>query len=141
MGLAGERVGFERNYLSKQDWELVQERLPRLSMVDCTAMMEEVRWIKTPGEVALLRNAADLLDDAYLAAFPRLRAGMTERDVHAEIIHQCLKRGAGWAHGLLNSSRNTVSFSGERDTVFHAGDFIRNDYIAYLQGYPGHQSG
>ena len=60
--------------------------------------------------------------------------------VHSRIIEGCLRRGANWAHGILNSSRNTVAYGGESDMAFEAGDIIRNDYVSYLNGYPGHQS-
>ena len=60
--------------------------------------------------------------------------------MHSRIIESCLRRGANWAHGILNSSRNAVSFGGESDLTFEAGDIIRNDYVSYLNGYPGHQS-
>ena len=50
--------------------------------------------------------------------------------------------GAGWVHGILASSTNTVNYGGEGDTVFQRGDIIRDDYVAYCaQGYPGHPSG
>jgi Xaa-Pro aminopeptidase len=55
-------------------------------------------------------------------------------------VQSCIRRGAGWAHGILTSHRNTVAYGGEGDTVFEPGDIIRNDYVAYVQGYPGHQS-
>ena len=31
-------------------------------------------------------------------------------------------------------------YGGESDLPFRAGDFVRNDYVAYLRGYAGHQS-
>src|SRR5215471_20097008 len=43
-GLARERVGFEKSYLSAAHWEEVQRALPQLQMVDVTRMMDEVRW-------------------------------------------------------------------------------------------------
>ena len=109
-------------------------------MVDCTEMMAQVRWIKTPGEIARLKEAADLLDEAYLEVFPMVVAGETERDVHSRLVASCIRRGAQWAHGILNSSRNTVAYGGEGETVFQRGDIIRNDYVAYYRGDPGHQS-
>jgi Xaa-Pro aminopeptidase len=139
-GLDRARVGFEKNYVSAQHWEAVQTALPNLDMVDCVAMMDRVRWIKTPAEIALLKRGADALDDAFFAVFPQVRAGHSERDVHGMMIHECLKRGAGWAHGILNSSANTVAYGGEGDTVFRKGDVIRTDYVAFWDGYPGHQS-
>ena len=139
-GLERARVGFEKNYVSAQHWQAVQAALPNLQMVDCVAMMDRVRWIKTPAEIALIKRGADALDDVFFAVFPQVRVGHSERDVHGMMIHECLKRGAGWAHGILNSSANTVAYGGEGDTVFRKGDVIRTDYVAFWDGYPGHQS-
>ena len=140
MGLGGARVGFEKDYVSARDWARVQQKLPDLEMVDATAMMDQVRWIKTDGEIALIKRAADLLDDAYAAVFPQLRVGDTERHAHALMMSDCLERGFGWAHGILNASTNTIPYAGESDVAFDAGDVIRTDYVAYLDSYPGHQS-
>ncbi len=140
-GLEGARVGFEKNFVSAAHWQEVQRAVPRLQMVDIVQMMDEVRWVKTAGEIEELRRGADLLDEAFLEVFPTVRPGETERDVHSRIVYACMKRGAGWAHGLLNSSRNTISYGGEGDFAFATGDMIRTDYLAFLKsGYPGHQS-
>ena len=139
-GLARERIGVERTYLSAASWAEISRALPHLDMVDCAAMMDEVRWVKTSGEIALLKQGADLLDDAYLEVFPTIRVGETERDVHSRMIYSCLRRGANWAHGILNSSTNLVPYAGEGDTVLRRGDVVRTDYVAYVDGYPGHQS-
>jgi len=140
LGLGGERVGFEKNYVSAAHWEEVQRELPQMHMVDCAAMMDEVRWVKTEAEIRRLKVGADLLDDAYLEVFPTIKAGETERAVHSRIIGSCLRRGANWAHGILNSSRNLIPYAGESDNTWAKGDIVRTDYVAYVDGYPGHQS-
>lgn len=140
LGLERERVGFEKNYISAAHWEDVQHELPQLQMVDVAAMMDEVRWVKTEGEIALLKKGADLLDDAYADVFPGIKPGETERAVHSRIIGSCIRRGANWAHGILNSSRNLIPYAGESDNTFEKGDIVRTDYVAYVDGYPGHQS-
>jgi Xaa-Pro aminopeptidase len=140
LGLGRERVGFEKNYVSAAHWEELQSELPHLDMIDCAAMMDEVRWVKTEGEIKLLKKGADLLDDAYLEVFPGIKPGDTERAVHSRLIGSCIRRGANWAHGILNSSMNVIPYAGESDTVFRKGDVIRTDYVAYVDGYPGHQS-
>lgn len=140
LGLHEARVGFEQSYVSAARWQELQQLLPRAEIVDCTRMMDEVRWIKTPGEVERLKQAADILDDAYLEVFPTVRAGETEREVHGRLVHACIRRGAQWAHGILNGSRNTVAYGGEGGVAFRRGDIIRNDYVSYYLGYPGHQS-
>ena len=140
MGLAEEAVGFEQSFINAADWSFLQSRFPRMQMVDGTNMMDDVRAVKTTGEIELLKRAADILDDAYTAVFPTVRPGMRERDVHARLVAECLVRGCEFVHGILNSERNTVPYAGESDFRFAAGDAIRTDYVAYLQGYPGHQS-
>jgi Xaa-Pro aminopeptidase len=139
-GLSAAKVGFEKDYFSAAHWEAIQKAAPSLQMVECTSLMDRVRWIKTDDEVRLIRRAADLLDDAYLEAFRRIRPGDTERKVHADMMGTCLRLGFEWAHGILNTFKNTVPYGGESDVVIEKGDAIRTDYVAYLQSYPGHQS-
>jgi len=136
-----ERIGVEKTYVSAGHMEEMIQLLPQAKFFDCTRMMDEVRWIKTPAELELLRGAADLLDEAYLEVFHGLKPGDSEREVHSRIVASCLRRGAGWVHGILASSRNEVNYGGESDLKFQKGDVIRDDYIAYhTKGYPGHQS-
>ncbi len=139
-GLSSGKVGFEKDYWSAAHWEAVGKALPKMRMVACTALMDRVRWIKTEAEVELIRKAANLLDDAYLEVFGRIRVGDTERKVHADMIGTCLRLGFEWAHGILNAFKNTVPYGGESDVALLTGDAIRTDYVAYLQSYPGHQS-
>jgi len=140
MGLAREVVGFERNFLSAADWDVLRARLSSMRMVDGTVAMDEVRAVKTDGELALLKRAADLLDDAYAKVLPNVRPGMRERDVHAMLVAECLAHGCEFVHGILNSERNTIPYAGESDFTFTSDDAVRTDYVAYLNGYPGHQS-
>src|SRR5256712_1529631 len=50
LGLARERVGFEKNYVSAAHRDDGQRELPQMQLVVCAAMMDEVRWVKTEGE-------------------------------------------------------------------------------------------
>ena len=76
MGLEMEKIGLEKDYLSARQWEELTSLLPKADLMDCTDMMDRVRWIKTPQEVELLEQGANLLDEVYLeppAAASRLR--------------------------------------------------------------------
>jgi Xaa-Pro aminopeptidase len=139
-GLSAGKVGFEKDYISAEHWQAIGKDAPKLQRADCTKLMDRVRWIKTEDEVRLIRRAADLLDDAYLEVFRRIRPGDTERKVHADMMGTCLRLGFEWAHGILNTFKNTVPYGGESDVVIEKGDAIRTDYVSYLQSYPGHQS-
>jgi Xaa-Pro aminopeptidase len=139
-GLATARVGFEQDGLSAAHWSEIQRALPKLEMINCSRMMDEVRWIKTFAEVVQQKSAADLLDEVLAEIFQTILEGETEREVHARMLAACTRRGAAYVHGILNSSSNYVMYGGESDVRFNRGDFIRNDYVAYFKGYPGHQS-
>jgi Xaa-Pro aminopeptidase len=140
LGMAAARVGFETDGVSAAHHAEIHRALPKLQMIDCSRMMDEVRWIKTPGEIELQKKLADMLDDVLLEIFPTISAGESEREVHARVVESCLRHGFNWVHGILNSSSNTVMYGGEGDAKFQRGDFVRNDYVAYHKGYAGHQS-
>jgi len=139
-GLADKRIGFEYDGLSARHWAEIQGALPKLDMVDCSRMMDEVRWIKTEGEIALQREVSHLLDEVLLEVFPTIAPGQTELEVHTRCVAACMRRGFSYVHGILNSSSNLVMYGGESTVQFQRGDFVRNDYVAYKHGYPGHQS-
>jgi Xaa-Pro aminopeptidase len=139
-GLATARIGFEQDGISAAHWNEIHRALPKLDMVNCSRMMDEVRWIKTADEIVQQKRAADLLDDTLAEVFPTISDGETERDVHARMVMACMRKGAGYVHGILNSSSNDVMYGGESDIAFRKGDFVRNDYVAYFNGCPGHQS-
>ena len=140
MGLSDAKVAFETNYVSADDWRVLTQRLPRMRGASSVELMDRVRAIKTPGEIARFRHGADVLDDAFLKHFPSVKPGMRERDLHAALVAECIVGGSEFTHGILNSSRNTVPYAGESDFTFAAGDAIRTDYVAYVKGYAGHQS-
>ena len=140
LGVERERVGFDKNFIGAGFWEEIASRLPNMTMADSSDVMDEVRWIKTQAEVAAFRAGARVLDRVLSDIFPSIRAGERERDVHGRIIGGCLAQGAEFAHGIFNSHRNPVIYCGESDFVLEPGDIIRTDYLAYVNGYPGHQS-
>src|SRR5258708_33679713 len=140
MGLAESKIGFETNFISAADWDILSSRLPRMRSSDSVPLMDMVRAVKTPAELGRFKRGANLLDEAYLTHFPTVKPGMRERDLHAVLVAHCLAGGSEFTHGILNSQRNTVPYAGESDFPFAAGDAIRTDYVAYVRGYPGHQS-
>ena len=140
MGLKDATIGVETTYLSAARWEELKSLLPKARFIDCVRTMDEVRWVKTPAEVELLTEAANILDEAYLEVFSEVREGDTERAVHSRIVGSCLRRGARYVHGLLNCSRNPMIFGGESDMRLQKGDVILNDYTSIYKSYTGHQN-
>src|SRR5437016_12115545 len=68
--------------------------LPGWKFVDAAAVTERLRIVKAPEEVALIRRAIGITQDAMTATFGQLARGMTERDVARLLSHEMQQRGA-----------------------------------------------
>ena len=63
------------------------------SIVDGSDVLREVRWIKSPQEIAYIEHAARITDIGLEAARSAIRPGVTELDVYGEMIHAMAKAG------------------------------------------------
>ena len=59
LGLSEETIGFEKSYVSANRWEEIAALLPKARIADSAELMDRVRWIKTPEEVAALEAGAN----------------------------------------------------------------------------------
>jgi Xaa-Pro dipeptidase len=85
-GLRGARVGIElRSFgLTADKYELVRRRLEGwCELVDASAIVRELRLVKSPAELVHVRRAAALADDALEAMLAASRPGAFEGDIAA----------------------------------------------------------
>jgi Xaa-Pro aminopeptidase len=68
--------------------------LPRLEMSDVSAALLRARAVKSPREVAMLREAVRQTDEALSAAVAAAREGVTERQVVAEALRTMVLAGS-----------------------------------------------
>ena len=140
LDLGGYRIGFDARWLGSARWSELTSCLNGATLVDCTAMLDEVRAVKTPAELGRLKTAADVMDRAYQEVFPTIRPGETERAIHSRIIGRLLELKTLGPHGILQGSRNPVVYGGESDLPVLRGDRIRTDYVAYAENYAANLS-
>ena len=63
------------------------------TVTDGSDVLREVRWVKSPQEIAYIEHAARITDIGIEAARNAIRPGVTELDVYGEIIHAMAKAG------------------------------------------------
>jgi len=63
------------------------------TVVDGSDVLREVRWVKSPQEMAYIERAGRIADVGLAAARGAIRSGVTELDVYAEMIHAMAKVG------------------------------------------------
>jgi Xaa-Pro aminopeptidase len=140
----GRRLGFEAGSLCYKDYremrDLIDE-LPagdRAELVPTTGMVEALRVLKEPSEVAALERAIALGDAAFEAVAARIEPGWTERQVAWEIEQYVRTHGgdgmsfqtivAGGPRGALPHARAT-------DTPLQEGEGVVIDMGTVVDGY------
>ena len=92
--LAG-RVGFEDQHVSVRRHARLRELAgERVELVGTGGLVEGLRAVKEPGELAAMRAAAALGDEMYELIAERGLAGRTEREVALDLEHEMRLRGA-----------------------------------------------
>ncbi len=84
------------------------------SVTDGSDILRDIRWIKSPQEIAHLEHAARITDIGIEAARNAIRPGVTELDVYAEMIHAMAKAGGE------NPSITLPVLSGAKANTGHA---------------------
>ena len=111
---------------------------PGLQVRDAHEILDRLRARKSPRELALLRRAIAVTDEAHRAALRVVRPGASEREVQAAIESTFL---AGGAEGpsfasIVGSGPNSTTLHYMRnDRVMRAGDVVVMDVGASYAGY------
>ncbi len=85
---------------------------------DVHAPLDEMRLIKTPEELAVMRRAAGITASAHRRAMRVARPGGTEYEIEAELLHEFRR------HGAQAPAYSPIVAAGERACVLH---YVQND--------------
>jgi Xaa-Pro aminopeptidase len=138
--LAGEPpliLGIEAQTLPVRDAERVS-KLFSGRVMPTTEVVERLRVVKSPEEVASIRAAAQLAQEALAEVLPQVRTGQTELEVGSILEGVLRRKGSEW-HPFP-----TIVASGERSALPHArtsqrsmgrGELLLIDFGAQVDGY------
>lgn len=102
-GLGGlKRVGLEFDVLPVQQYARVGRLFPTMQFVDASALIREVRMVKSPYEIACIRRAAAIQDRMAAKLRDVVRPGMTELALAAEIEAEARRHGH---QGIIRTRR------------------------------------
>ena len=142
LGLSRARIGCELgreqylgiSYLGFRD---VTKGLPQAEFVDAADIILAVRNVKSPREIAYIREAAAISAEAQAMTFKHVRAGMTENEV-ARILRRNLVAGGAEKISLLcvlsgANDRGIVLLPTDR--VIREGETLGFDVGVSYRGY------
>ena len=79
----------------------LERAMPGAHLLDGSAVFEKLRLIKTPEELARMRRAVEITEDAVATVFDRLEAGMRDTDISRMVAEEHAKRGVATDDALV----------------------------------------
>lgn len=116
----------------------MKERYPLHQYERAAKIMKELRAIKTPEEIEVVKKAVEITHNTFLRVMKYIKPGVMEYEIEAEILHSFIsQRATGEAYG-------SIIASGDRARTLHYvsnnqeckdGELILMDFGALYGGY------
>jgi Xaa-Pro dipeptidase len=136
--LAGARIGVEAFTMRYVEASLLRTYALSCELVPADQVVGELRMRKEPDEVAQMRRAAEMAQEALSAILPGIAPGMTEREIAGQLKLQILAAGAENLsfEPIVSTGPNAANpHALPSDRVLRAGDFLLFDWGLYTEGY------
>ncbi len=132
------RVGIEPTHFRALEWMLLSAAAPQVEFVSAGAVIAELRSAKEEEEIAHLRAAVRCAERALDQTLPRIRPGMTEREVAGMLIAALFAAGAEALpfQPLVQSGPNAaLPHATPSDRALREGEVLLLDFGATIGGY------
>lgn len=135
IGVARGRIGIEPGFLPVDAWQVLAGSLGADRLGDATGMLEQMRAIKTPAELDLLRQASERITDAMGATMAAAAEGWTKHRIIEELRRQETQRGLHFDYCLLTlgASHNRAG----SQQAWQPGEVMSMDSGGNYHGYIG----
>jgi len=135
--LGAKKLGIEEDFLTYSEFLHYQEKL-HAELVPCQKSISQFRHTKEEWELAHMRKAQAITDKTFQEMLRIIKAGMSEKELAAELIYSLYKNGADALSfpPIVVSGPNTSlphGVPGERKLEY--GDFITMDFGCMVNGY------
>ena len=130
-------MGFEEDYLTVAEYNHYAQNLD-VTLIPMNSRINGFRGTKEDWELALMRKAQAITDKAFREVLTRIRVGMTELELQAELIYCLYKNGSeGLAFDpiVVSGSKTSMPHGVAGDRVIGEGEFVTMDFGAKCGGY------
>jgi Xaa-Pro dipeptidase len=137
--LSGARVGIEPRRLRVLELELLETAAPGAFFVSGQECMASLRMVKDRAELAAMRRAVAIAQQALSATLADFRAGVTERQLAAELTVQILRHGSDpelpFSPIVASGANSANPHAVPSDRVIQNGELLILDWGASADGY------
>ena len=134
-------IAVETDYMTVSQFTKMRDELSDYTLLDtkeANVAILDLRAHKDAGEIASIRKAQAIADEAFTYMLGHIKAGMTEREVALALEHKMSQLGGE------KVSFDTISVSGVNSSLPHGvpcdkkledGDFLTLDFGTIIDGY------
>ena len=130
-------LGYEEDYLTVAEFMAYKQKL-EAKLVPISESINQLRQIKEEYELERMRKAQQITDLAFEEVLKRIRGGMTEKELAAELIYCLLKNGGeglSFEPIVIFGPNTSLPHGVPGDRKLQEGDFITMDFGVIYQGY------
>lgn len=139
----GGRIGLPRGRethlrMPLADFETLRDKLPSAEFTDATALLRDLRMVKSPREIAKISHACALVSDAFDSAPSLFAAGQTDIEAFRAFKIECLQRGVDDVSYLVGGAEQggyDDIISPPAGRTLQAGDVLMLDTGCVFDGY------
>ncbi len=91
---SADTVGLNYNSITLKLYLDLLKIVPEKRFIDVSGSILESRRFKDPEELKKLREAAKIASDSFDAIVPKIKEGMTESELAAEMVYEMMRNGA-----------------------------------------------
>ena len=139
-GYLNRRIGLEvpDTYLSVHDYLQIRDLLGDSLISEPTGLVEKLKLVKSPAELAYIRKASDINDAVHQTCIDTLAAGKTEFEVVAEMHRTMIANFGDFTSSPMNfvsGERTVYSHGFPSERVMQHGDLVHHEYGAAYRRY------
>jgi Xaa-Pro dipeptidase len=141
-GLDGKRVGLESrlNGLNIDVYEGLKRAVPRAAFVDASGVVFRARLVKSPAEIAYMRQAAEIAKKGIADAAGSVRCGMTDNEIAGVAYATLAREGSEYFSCqpcVVVGHRTGWIHTSQRRMRVKAGDTVMMEVGAFVRRYVG----
>jgi Xaa-Pro aminopeptidase len=142
-GIRSGRVGIDLSSpgaVSASDYDRLKAALEPIEIVDATGLLTELRMVKSSREIAAIRRAVEIQNEAFRVFLPRLSRRMTDADLRWELHRAQIEAGASDTALILVAGHPAAAFFGVPSDEPSSGPGLRwidggVSYLGYASDY------
>ena len=130
-------LGFEEACMTVAEFRSYEEKL-NVKLIPCQKDIDDFRVVKEEYELQRMREAQNITDKAFTEICKRIKVGMSEKELCAELIYCLYKNGAeglSFAPIVVSGPNSSMPHGVPGERKLQKGDFITMDFGVLYKDY------